>query len=156
MEQSGKLDFYLPLMTKVLGRANSANQIPGGMCKYLTKYKQGISLYKGVLRDEGPSVKKCTRMIRQVAYGGQEVVDFGVEMAYFALSSQAVGKLRMQIHGMYSIPYTTKAFIAEEKSASWHLQGKVSFPSSHRKRVFREVSKGAAINPELRTERFIR
>ena len=95
-------------------------------------------------------------MIRNVAYDRKEAEDWDVEMAYFALTSNAVGKLQIQIPSTYFWIDTTKAYIADEKCALHSLQGKVSLSYSQRKIVFREVSNGAAINHQLRTDRFIR
>ena len=94
------------------------------------------------------------RRIRQIAYDGQEVVDRDVEIAYFAFASNAVGKLKIQIPSTYSRLDTTKAYLADKKSAWRSLQGEVSLSYSQRKRVFREVPGGAAMNTVLRTDRF--
>ena len=65
------------MMTKVIDRANSPHQIPGGMCKYLTKYKKSSAGYKGRLHADGPPMQQFPRRLRQVAYDGLEVVDWG-------------------------------------------------------------------------------
>ena len=86
MNKGERLDFYLSMMKKVISRANSPHQIPGGVRKYSTRYRQSSAGYKGRLQAEGPSMQKCPRRIRQVACGGQEVVDWDVEMEYFAFA----------------------------------------------------------------------
>ena len=85
-----KLYCYLSMLTRVLSRANSPHPIPGDMCKYITKYNQIIAEYNGSLRADGPSMQKCPRGIRQIAYDVQEAVGWDVEMAHFAFLPRAV------------------------------------------------------------------
>ena len=119
-------------------------------------YKQSSAGYKGRLHADGPSMQKFPRRIRQIAYDGQEVVDCDAEMAYFAFASQAFGKLRIQIPSTYFRTNTTNAYIADKRCARKSLQGNSFLSYSQSKGVFSEVSNGAEIGPQLRTDRFIR
>ena len=58
-----------------------------------------------------------------VAYDGQSVVFWDVEMAYFKCASQAVGKIQIQIQRKYSPIDPTHAHLAK-KSARKSLRGK--------------------------------
>ena len=107
-------------MTHVLSHANSPHQIPGGMCKYITKYNQSISGYKERLRADRPSIRKCTLRIRQIEYDSQDLVDWVAEMAYFQSPSQAIGKLQIEMPSTY-FRLDTKEYLSARMGENGHL-----------------------------------
>ena len=149
-------EVYIRESLKLLHYASSLPMGLDGTVRYVTRYSQSSSGYRGRVYAQGVALSKVPRRLRQISYEGMGARDWGVEMAYYTLATQIVDKLRIEIKCPYFNMDTTRLYI-RDKHAVWNsLREHADISNDECKRLRNAVFSGETVAETYMANAYIR
>ena len=155
LKASQSQEVYLRESLKLLRYASSIPMGVDGTVRYVTRYSQSSSGYRGRVYAQGVALSKAPRRLRQISYDGMGVRDWDVEMAYFTLATQIVDKLRIQIKCPYFNMDTLRLYIRDKHAVWGSLREHGDISNDERKRLCNAVFSGGAVAEKYMANAYI-